>query len=80
MSALHDAAGEAIEVGNLGHLVTINPDGNPQMSAVLIKDDEIVAAQLGEYQKVRKHPRGPEACSRQSRVGWTPGGFATPSD
>ena len=31
MTALNDAARDAIEAGNLGHLVTINPDGSPQL-------------------------------------------------
>ena len=47
-------------------LVTLNPDGSPQVSVVWISlqttpdgDDEIVTAHLGEHQKVRNVRRDP---------------------
>lgn len=48
MPILNDTARATIEGGHLGHLVTLNPDGSPQMSAVLVglENDEIVAATL----------------------------------
>ena len=43
----------------LGHLVTLNEDGSPQVSVVWVglEDDEIVAAHLGAFQKVRNIQR-----------------------
>lgn len=46
----------------LGHLVTINADGSPQVSVVWvgIEDDELVVASIGARQKltnVRRDPR-----------------------
>ena len=45
----------------LVHLVTLNPDGTPQVSIVWVgvEDDEIVSAHLGRYQKVRNVQRDP---------------------
>jgi PPOX class probable F420-dependent enzyme len=39
----------------LGHLVTLNPDGSPQVTVVWVglDGDEIVAAHLPEHRKVR---------------------------
>jgi hypothetical protein len=70
MTVLNDAARAAIEGGHLGHLVTLNPDGSPQLSAVLVglEDDEIVAAHLGVYQKVRNIRRDPGWACRWSRA------------
>lgn len=78
MSALNDAAREVIEGGNLGHLVTINPDGSPQMSAVLVglENDEVVAAHLGEYQKVRNIRRDPRVVLSMEPGGLDARGFA----
>ena len=61
MSALSDDVRAAIEEGHLGHLVTLNPDGSPQLTIVWagIEDDEVVAAHLYEHQKVRNVKRDP---------------------
>lgn len=39
----------------LGHLVTLNPDGSPQVTVVWVglNGDEIVAAHLAEHRKIR---------------------------
>jgi PPOX class probable F420-dependent enzyme len=52
---LTDAAREALSAGHLAHVVTLNPDGSPQVSIVWVglDGDEIVAAHLGGYQKVK---------------------------
>ena len=44
-----------IEKGALAHLVTINPDGSPQVTIVWIglDGDDIVCGHLGERQKVQ---------------------------
>jgi len=45
----------------LGHLVTINPDGSPQVSVVWvgIEDGELVVGSLGARQKLRNVARDP---------------------
>jgi PPOX class probable F420-dependent enzyme len=47
--------------GRLAHLVTINPDGSPQVSVVWIglDGDEIVSGHLGDRQKLRNVRRDP---------------------
>ena len=57
-----DEARELLESAALGHLVTIDPDGRPQVSCVWVglEDDEIVFASLGERRKldnIRRDPR-----------------------
>ena len=61
MAGLNAAARTAVTAGRLGHLVTINPDGTPQISIVWIglTDDEIVVGHLGQGQKVRNIERDP---------------------
>jgi PPOX class probable F420-dependent enzyme len=55
MAAIPESARAIIESGKLGHLVTLNRDGSPQVSGVWvgIEDGEIVAAHTGPAQKVR---------------------------
>ena len=50
-----------VESGRLAHLVTINPDGSPQVTCVWvgIEDGEIVCGHLGAWQKVRNVRRDP---------------------
>jgi PPOX class probable F420-dependent enzyme len=64
---LNDAARELIGAGADATLVTINPDGSPQVSVVWVAlqstadGDELVAAHLsGGYKKVRNVRRNPE--------------------
>ena len=56
-----DSARAVLESKALAHLVTINPDGSPQVSVVWvgIDGDEIVSAHLMEQQKVRNIRRDP---------------------
>ena len=46
---------DLLDTAALGHLVTLNEDGSPQVSVVWVglDGDEIVAAHLGAFQKVR---------------------------
>lgn len=52
-----------VEEGHLAHLVTLEPDGRPQVTAVWvgIEDDEIVSAHLSDRQRklanIRRDPR-----------------------
>src|SRR5215472_13158191 len=50
-----DSARAVLESAALAHLVTLNPDGSPQVTAVWVglDGDEIVAAHLPEHRKVR---------------------------
>jgi PPOX class probable F420-dependent enzyme len=56
-------ARELIESGALGHLVTLNEDGSPQVSCVWVgvEDGELVTGHLSERQRklrnVRRDPR-----------------------
>src|SRR5436190_20957181 len=61
MTALPESARELIESGALAHLVTLNRDGSPQVSCawVGVDGDELVAAHLPEYQKIRNIRRDP---------------------
>ncbi|MGI9079394.1 MAG: PPOX class F420-dependent oxidoreductase [Acidimicrobiales bacterium] len=61
MAALDADVRTALTSGRLGHLVTINPDGTPQISLVWIglEGDEIVVGHLGQGQKIRNIERDP---------------------
>jgi len=50
-----------LESDRLAHLVTLNPDGSPQISCVWVglEGDEIVSGHLGTWQKVRNIERDP---------------------
>ena len=52
---LPDSARALIEAGAHAHLVTLNPDGSPQVTVVWVglDGDDIVAAHLNESKKVR---------------------------
>lgn len=58
---LDDAARSALSAGHLAHLVTLNPDGSPQLSVVWIgvDGDDIVFAHLGAGQKIKNLRRDP---------------------
>ena len=62
---LNDAARDLIGRGADATLVTLNPDGSPQVSVVWVAlqstpdGDELVSAHLGEHQKVRNVRRDP---------------------
>jgi PPOX class probable F420-dependent enzyme len=62
---LNDAAREFIGDGADATLVTLNPDGSPQVSVVWVvvestgDGDELVSAHLAEYRKTRNVRRDP---------------------
>jgi PPOX class probable F420-dependent enzyme len=62
---LHDAARDLIGPGADGTLVTLNPDGGPQVSVVWFAlqstpdGDELVTAHLKEHKKVRNVRQDP---------------------
>src|SRR6202789_2629250 len=55
MSTIPESVREVLESSALAHLVTLAPDGAPQVSIVWVglDGDEIVAGHLAERQKVR---------------------------
>lgn len=61
MSVLPDSARAVLESTALAHLVTIEPDGRPQVSIVWVglDGDEIVTAHLPEHRKIRNIRRDP---------------------
>ena len=62
---LNDAARDLIGTGAYATLVTLNPDGSPQVSLVWVAlqttpdGDELVTAHLSEHKKVRNVRRDP---------------------
>jgi len=54
MASLPDSARAVLESSALAHLVTLNPDGSPQVTVVWVglDGDEIVAAHLAQHRKV----------------------------
>jgi PPOX class probable F420-dependent enzyme len=54
-------ARELLESEALAHLVTLNPDGSPQVTCVWVglDGDEIVSGHLGRFQKLRNVERDP---------------------
>jgi len=61
MTVLGPEARDVLTAGRLAHLVTINPDGSPQVSIVWVglDRDEIVSGHLGVRQKLRNVERDP---------------------
>jgi PPOX class probable F420-dependent enzyme len=63
MAVLPEAARELIESGALGHLVTLSPDGSPQVTCIWVglDGDELVSGHLAasqrKLQNVRRDPR-----------------------
>ena len=55
MTSLPATARTLLESPALAHLVTLNPDGSPQVTVVWagLDGDEIVAAHLAEHRKIR---------------------------
>jgi PPOX class probable F420-dependent enzyme len=61
MADLHLEARELIGSDRLAHMVTLNPDGSPQVTCVWvgIAGDEIVSGHLDRYRKVKNVERDP---------------------
>ncbi len=61
MAAIPESARAILESPGLAHLVTLEPDGRPQVSIVWVglDGDEIVAAHLPENRKVHNIRRDP---------------------
>jgi PPOX class probable F420-dependent enzyme len=61
MTVLSPAARAVLEGPHLAHVVTMNPDGSPQVSCVWVglDGDEVVFASLGPWRKLRNLARDP---------------------
>ncbi len=61
MDSLSPAVRRVVEGRHLAHLVTVNPDGSPQVTVVWVglDGDEVVAAHLGSWKKVENIRRDP---------------------
>jgi PPOX class probable F420-dependent enzyme len=61
VATLPQSARAVVESAALAHLVTLDPDGSPQVSIVWVglDGDEIVAAHLPEHRKIRNMRRDP---------------------
>ena len=58
---LNDDARRLVVSGALAHLVTLDPDGAPQVTCVWVglDGDEIVSGHLGRFRKIRNVERDP---------------------
>lgn len=61
MAGIPDSVRRVLEGPGLAHLVTLEPDGRPQVSIVWVglDGDEIVAAHLPDHRKLRNIRRDP---------------------
>ncbi len=70
MVRLPDSARDVLAGPNLAHVVTIDPDGGPQVSCVWVglDGDEVVFGSLGPWRKLRNLERDPASRCRSSRT------------
>ena len=61
LSALPAELKTLIEAGPMAHLVTINPDGSPQVSVIWVglEGSQLVSGHLGRHAKLRNIERDP---------------------
>ncbi|WP_232661173.1 PPOX class F420-dependent oxidoreductase [Pseudonocardia sp. TRM90224] len=61
MPSLPESARSLITNGALGHCVTLNPDGSPQVSAVWVdvEGDQLLMGHFAEYKKIKNLRRDP---------------------
>jgi PPOX class probable F420-dependent enzyme len=77
MANLNPEAVDVLTTGRLAHLVTINPDGSPQVSMVWtgVEDGEIVVGHLGAGRKVANIERDPRVVVSVEAEGANPVGL-----
>jgi len=75
--ALHPELAAAIDAGVHGHLVTVNPDGSPQVTIIWLgrDGDELLVAHLGDGQKIRNVLRDPRVVVSFEMAGSNPIGL-----
>ena len=61
MTGLHPELRALIDAGPLAHVVTLNPDGSPQLTVVWIglDGDDVISAHMSIYRKLRNLQRDP---------------------
>lgn len=76
MADIPQAVSDLLAASPLGHLVTINADGSPQVSVVWVGEEggELVVASIGARQKLRNVERDPRVVvsfegSRSNEIG-----------
>jgi PPOX class probable F420-dependent enzyme len=69
---------DALTAGHLAHLVTLDPDGVPQVTLVWVglEDHEIVAGHLGVWRKVANVRRDPRVALSMETGGVSQNGLA----
>ncbi|HSB84880.1 MAG TPA: PPOX class F420-dependent oxidoreductase [Ilumatobacteraceae bacterium] len=74
---LHAELASAVDTGVHGHLVTLNPDGSPQVTMIWVgrDGDELLVAHLGAGQKVRNVERDPRVALSIEMPGKSPIGL-----
>jgi PPOX class probable F420-dependent enzyme len=74
---LNDAVRQAVSQGHLAHLVTMNPDGSPQVTIVWVglDGDELVTAHLSAQRKVRNLELDPRVVVSLETGGRDPSGL-----
>jgi PPOX class probable F420-dependent enzyme len=79
MGVLPESARGVLESDGLAHLVTVNPDGSPQVSIVWVglEGDDVVSGHLREQQKLRNVRRDPRVALSVETP--TPSGSASTS-
>jgi PPOX class probable F420-dependent enzyme len=77
MSVLTPSARAVIESDRPAHLVTLNPDGSPQVTLAWtgLEGDEIVIASLRRFRKLRNIERDPRVCLSYEGLGLHPIGL-----
>ena len=77
MTVLTDPVRKALTAGRLAHLVTLEPDGTPQVSIVWVglEDDQIVSGHLGDRRKLENVRRDPRVALSIETGGREPSGL-----
>jgi PPOX class probable F420-dependent enzyme len=77
MADLRSEARMLIESDRLAHMVTVNPDGSPQVSCIWVglDGDEIVSGHLPRNQKVKNVERNPRVAISIEGVGLSEAGL-----
>jgi PPOX class probable F420-dependent enzyme len=77
MAAIPASARALLSAGRLAHLVTLNPDGSPQVSIVWVglDGDKVVTGHLFESRKVQNLRQNPRAVFSIESDGMEPNGL-----
>jgi PPOX class probable F420-dependent enzyme len=76
---LSDSVRAALTAGNIAHMVTLNPDGSPQVACVWVmvdEEDRVVSGHLFEQQKIRNLRRDPRVALSVAPGEKSPDGLA----